>query len=413
MAVTVEMPNSPVNSLFVVPWYALKPRTGGGQRSMIQMNGLRRAGALEVLVCQCSRNADISEFAAHFPGVTFSIHRTEPTERPGPFANFLSAFLPWRKFMMVSPSLRKTVLDCLAQRPAHVVVFRRLRVLAQSGLLAGDTQARIIVDLDDREDHKHAARITERYGAAATRAFLALYVRRGFRAVINRKLEPVKQAWLVSSKDKDGLALSDTRFVPNVPFTADLATVAGAENTKPVLLFVGNATYSPNANGLEWLLGEVWPKVVALAPDSRLRLVGTGNWSNLKARFGAVGSIEFVGEVDDLSAEYSQARAAAAPIFSGGGSQIKVVEGCGFARPVISSVFAVAGYDNPLAQAIDKTDDADRFAELCAAYLTNSDLAGQKGKELRSLKQAQYSKQSVVARVEGSVRELIKSEPSK
>jgi glycosyltransferase involved in cell wall biosynthesis len=134
--------------------------------------------------------------------------------------------------------------------------------------------------------------------------------------------------------------------------------------------------------------------------------VGTGDWSALKTRFSHLEGVVFFGEVDDLLAQYAQARAAIAPIFFGGGSQIKVIEACANGRPVITTPFCRGGYEGPIRDMLDATDDPTEFAELCVRYLSDPAAARDKGRQLQAQQDADYSWHGVVERIRQDVLSL-------
>lgn len=108
-------------------------------------------------------------------------------------------------------------------------------------------------------------------------------------------------------------------------------------------LFAGAASFLPNRVGLEWFCTQVW----------REHNMGEAGWS-----FGVLGGrgaplaatrlpgVEWLGYVADLAPLYRSTRAVIAPIFTGGGTKLKVLEALQYGLPVVAAPHAVEGLDS-------------------------------------------------------------------
>lgn len=112
------------------------------------------------------------------------------------------------------------------------------------------------------------------------------------------------------------------------------------EETK--FLFIGRLDWPPNRDGLEWLLKEVWPSVVANRPGAILKIVGSGNREWLKNYQGMKG-LEIKGFVDSILDAYRDCHFTVVPIFYGSGTRIKVIESFAIGRRLISTKMGVQG----------------------------------------------------------------------
>ena len=110
------------------------------------------------------------------------------------------------------------------------------------------------------------------------------------------------------------------------------------------LLMVGFFDHAPNAEGLTWFVANVWPSIFEKFPAAELHVVGQFN-GNIAAHLP---SVCFRGYVEDLTLEYDRAAVVIAPIRSGGGTQIKVIDALVHGRPLVSSMFAYAGFAEDL-----------------------------------------------------------------
>jgi glycosyltransferase involved in cell wall biosynthesis len=111
------------------------------------------------------------------------------------------------------------------------------------------------------------------------------------------------------------------------------------ERDEPLrLLFVGSLNYEPNAQGLEWFVQEVAPRVRERTFVD-IEIVGPGR------RGPELPGVRYVGRVDDLAPVYARAHAAVVPLRAGAGSRLKVLEAMAHGVPLISTSLGVEGYD--------------------------------------------------------------------
>jgi glycosyltransferase involved in cell wall biosynthesis len=109
------------------------------------------------------------------------------------------------------------------------------------------------------------------------------------------------------------------------------------------ILFFGQFDYAPNAQGISRFLREGWPLLAAERRTARLRLVGGGMGEALRRLVQGAERVEAVGFVEDLTAELAASRLVLVPIWSGGGTRLKVLESLAAARPVVGTPLGVAG----------------------------------------------------------------------
>lgn len=142
---------------------------------------------------------------------------------------------------------------------------------------------------------------------------------------------------LIVTSDVDAARVR-ARRIGVVPNTAPWRERLEVERQWAVV-FSGNFAYAPNQLGLKWFLAEVWPRVTEQEPDLRLRLVGK------EVHYAPAGGINVdrVGPVEDAVAEIARARVAVAPIRSGSGTRLKILEAFAAGVPVVSTSLGAEG----------------------------------------------------------------------
>jgi hypothetical protein len=179
-------------------------------------------------------------------------------------------------------------------------------------------------------------------------------VRRGFNEINWRKLRHDEVGvWrrvdAVAATSERDLAIVH-EHVPNVPLALapngvdldEFAPPPGPPDEATVVLF-GAHNYFPNTDGLRFLLGEIWPRVLAEMPEARLRVIGHLPPDDLIA--SAPPSVSIEGFVDDVIGQVGRSSVAIAPLRIGGGTRLKVVEAMALARPVVATTIGAEGLD--------------------------------------------------------------------
>lgn len=140
-------------------------------------------------------------------------------------------------------------------------------------------------------------------------------------------------------------ALSPQARIVRIPLGISVPAVAadpvGAE--PPTLLFVGNYLHPPNLAAAHRLAGELFPPLRSRFPGLRLWIVGDNPPHSLR-RYGGDG-IEVTGRVPDVGAYLDRAAVFVAPLTTGGGMRVKVLEAMAAGKAVVASPIAAEGLE--------------------------------------------------------------------
>jgi glycosyltransferase involved in cell wall biosynthesis len=113
---------------------------------------------------------------------------------------------------------------------------------------------------------------------------------------------------------------------------------------EPVVVFSGNFEYHPNIDAVGFLVDSIWPEVRKRCPDLRLRLVGRGD-KFIRHLLPSGLDVEVTGPIDNALAAIAAARIVIAPLRSGSGTRIKILEAWAAARPVVATSLAAEGLE--------------------------------------------------------------------
>jgi polysaccharide biosynthesis protein PslH len=135
----------------------------------------------------------------------------------------------------------------------------------------------------------------------------------------------------------------------------------------PTAVFVAAMGWAPNVDAALWFGREVWPAVRRRCHRARLLLVGRDPAAAVRGL--ASESVEVSGTVSDVRPYLAQARVAVAPLRSGGGTRLKILEALDAGRPVVATSVAVDGLEDLIGQGVVVADDAVAMADALSALL--------------------------------------------
>jgi hypothetical protein len=151
-----------------------------------------------------------------------------------------------------------------------------------------------------------------------------------------------------------------------VPDVAEAPSPDRHRGADPFWLFVGALAHGPNRQALGWLADEVLPRYRALGGVAQAWVAGGGEPPPLLDP-----QVRLLGRVDNLRPLYDTCLGVLAPVSSGSGIRVKLVEALAFACPVIATPVSCAGFETaPAGVTVAETGAA--FAEAMRAAETGA-----------------------------------------
>jgi glycosyltransferase involved in cell wall biosynthesis len=148
------------------------------------------------------------------------------------------------------------------------------------------------------------------------------------------------------------------------------------------VLFTGTFAHLPNRDAARWLALEIMPAVRAHLPGATLRIVGSSPPPELLDLAGP--GIEVIADAPAMEPHLEAAAVVVAPVRSGGGMRMKVLEAMARGKAVVTTPLGAEGFSSldpepPLAIA----DDSDGIATAIADLLGDDDGRRRLGEEAR------------------------------
>lgn len=152
------------------------------------------------------------------------------------------------------------------------------------------------------------------------------------------------------------------------------------------LVFMGIRDWPPNQEAFLIAL-RLWPRISAGIPDAELCIIGAKKPGATDPVYPE--GVRDLGFVDDLPEFLSSCRALMAPIKTGGGVRVKVLDAISLGLPVIGTVEANGSLPT-LFSDLPNYDDEEAFVQRCRELLLDRDAAVDAGNRLYQANRAHW-----------------------
>jgi len=364
-----------MNILFIDSHNPFDPqKNGSAQRSHLLIEACAKIAHVDVVSFFPNAVSDIDNC-----DVVFSqyIRDQHPVTRKRKLKRILT---PWsiNAYYPVIHEAEKAV-DALMEKGCYDwIVARYMEEALQFGVLKYGKK--LIVDVDDRPDDVEWMLAIQ---AKTLRSKLYhAYTSLSMKLSLDRA---IKSTALAFFPNKNQARYVNSVYLPNIPYYA-YNQLPFADNQSSKILFVGDLRYEPNFMGIEHFVENIWPEVLKQVPDAKLRIVGKYNagWDRRLLANGErlkANGIEVLGFVDDLKDAYKEANVCVIPVYTGAGTNIKVLEALQMNRACVISEQSYKGFSEYLKSGKDlfvaKTDEefAADVIELMKSPSKNAEMA--------------------------------------
>lgn len=181
------------------------------------------------------------------------------------------------------------------------------------------------------------------------------------------------------------------KVVPNGMTITEKKFNSGVQQDQPeYILFCGSLWSLPNAEGLHWFCKKIWPGILAVFPNLKLLIVGSGELPEKYLDIRWTQNIEFTGAVDDVKTWYNEVSVVVAPLLTGSGTRLKILEAMALGVPVVSTEIGAEGIDYKNGENILMENREEDFAEKLVMLLINKNLRIEIATAARRLVEQQY-----------------------
>ncbi|MFT3893207.1 MAG: glycosyltransferase [Anaerolineales bacterium] len=125
------------------------------------------------------------------------------------------------------------------------------------------------------------------------------------------------------------------------------------------LVFTGSFRYHTNYEAMLWFVRDVFPKVLEKAPQTQLVITG----DNAGLSLPSTQNVSLAGYVDDIASLIASSTVSLAPLWSGGGTRLKILEAMAIGMPVVATSKGAEGLDAVSGEHLFVADDPRQFAD--------------------------------------------------
>ncbi|HKM94130.1 MAG TPA: glycosyltransferase family 4 protein [Prolixibacteraceae bacterium] len=164
------------------------------------------------------------------------------------------------------------------------------------------------------------------------------------------------------------------------------------------LFFIGALDWAPNQEGLVWFLDKCWNKLLKNFPNLQLTIAGRNAPSWLVNKFKKK-NITYAGEVPDAKDYMLNQGIMIAPLFSGSGMRVKIIEAMNLKKPIVTTTIGCEGIDiNHKVHAMIG-DTPSLFINNITHLLQQEQLAHSISENCFTFVQSNYSNQNIAKRL--------------
>lgn len=136
------------------------------------------------------------------------------------------------------------------------------------------------------------------------------------------------------------------------------------------IFFIGALDWLPNQEGLMWFIQKVFGLLISKLPELKFHVAGR----NPPAQFAKMlkhPNIEYHGEVENAVTFMQSYRVMVAPLLTGSGIRIKIIEAMALGRPVVTTTIGIEGIEIDDAQIVAVEDDPYKFSNQVVNLLSD------------------------------------------
>lgn len=351
--------------LFVSPHInPFKPTQGASQRSNLLLQAFTKIASVDVISFMTQNESDTDSYRIVYQNII------KPQNREGRLAKFKRLLTPWKidSVFPVCSEWERIIDEIVKQNRYDYIVVRYVHIAVACGLMK--YADKLVIDVDDNPID--VATISSKSAKTLRNKLyykLMEYSLRFTMALLKKQVKHLFYSNAIQAR------INSATYLPNVPFYAiDAKQVAETHIKRGRIMFIGDMNYSPNIKGTDLFIENVYPKIKSKLPHASFHIVGSISDENMKEKWTQMGAV-VTGFVESIVKEYAEAECIIVPIYSGGGTCIKILEAMQMQRPIVTTTLGFRGYGDFFKCGTDLmvVDNDDTFADAVIEILENKD----------------------------------------
>jgi len=193
----------------------------------------------------------------------------------------------------------------------------------------------------------------------------------------------------------------EIEVIPNCVNVKDYEQIH-VEQKPNQLVFSGSFRYHTNYEAMVWFVRDVLPKILQEIPQAQLVITG----DHLGLPLPPSPNVTLAGYVDDIGALIASSSVSLAPLWSGGGTRLKILEAMAIGTPVVATSKGAEGLDARRGEHLLIADTPESFAECVLHLLHDRELHDRISSNARQLVGENYDWVGVMPRLLSLVEQV-------
>jgi glycosyltransferase involved in cell wall biosynthesis len=195
-----------------------------------------------------------------------------------------------------------------------------------------------------------------------------------------------------------------------IPAGMDITGQSYAARPDTILFLAAYRHRQVNVDAALWFYREVFPLVRHEIPEARFIIAGNGPPEELTVLAATDSQVEVTGFVDDIDRCYKEAAVFVAPILTGGGIIVKILDALAAGRPVVATSIGNEGIAAMPGRDLLVADDPPTFAAQVVKLLREPEYARALAANGAEFVKKNYGIDSVIAKLEHTLAEVAKKD---
>jgi glycosyltransferase involved in cell wall biosynthesis len=165
------------------------------------------------------------------------------------------------------------------------------------------------------------------------------------------------------------------------------------------LFFIGALDWSPNQEGILWFLDNCWQSILGQKPKTTLKIAGRNAPPWLTEKLRNYPNIKYEGEVEDAVVFMQENGLFIAPLLSGSGMRVKIIEGMMYQKCIITTPVGCEGIKASNKEHLFIAKNHEQFSEMTINLLSNKKKAIETGQKAYNFVLSAYDNQKHIEKL--------------
>jgi len=333
--------------LFLTNKVPYPPKDGGSIATFSLIKSFNNAGHAVTVMSMNTRKHHITPF--DIPKQISSqiiFHLIEVPARislKGIVTNFLFSKLPYNAERFIDDNYHNKLELLLSTHQYDIIQLEGLYLLPYFDLIRKYSTAKIVY-----RSHNIEHEIWERTAIQA-KGIKKIYLNNLSKRLRKFEISLINKYDLlipITLRDEKRLnELGNTKPALTIPAGIDIQEKEPvAKPLKNDLFFIGALDWAPNQEGLIWFFDNCWDEIRKECPKVSLTVAGR-NAPDWFVKMLKKHTVKYLGEVPNAQQFMKKHAVMIAPLLSGGGMRVKIIEGMSFKKPIVTTPVGCEGID--------------------------------------------------------------------